>query len=103
MKFIFYRDQIKRQVFKKFEVKRYFIFSFIKFAFLPYEIRNHIFIVSQFAYPKYSNKFSFKNRCSITNRGRSVRLLPNFNPISRQMVIHKMNSKNHFPFKRSSW
>ena len=103
MKFIFYRDIKKRKLFKKFENKSLLVSSFLNSVIISYSIRSLIFNFRVKLYPRYSSRFSFKNRCFLTCRSGSIRLIKNQSPISRYEFDKRASYGLLFPFQRSSW
>lgn len=105
MKFIFYRDFRKRLLFKRFEMRRLFCLALLNSTVLSASFREYIFATFIRVYPRYSTLASFKNRCSVTNRGRGVRFVGRqfYFPLSRQTLFYKLSVGDLFPFRRSSW
>lgn len=104
MKFTFFRDIKKRNLFKKFETKRKLFFFFLNSLYLSIKIREYIFNLGVQIYPRYSSKASFKNRCYLNNMSSSIRLANSGQTVlSRHELRRIISFGGLFPYRRSSW
>ena len=93
------RDQKRRNLFLKYEIKRLQYKSIIKDISLPLKTR-YYYISLLNSLPRNSSKIRIKNRCIITGRGKSIY---RFCRLSR-ITFRKLAAQGRVPgVKKSSW
>lgn len=93
------RDKKRRELIKKYEIKRILYKSLIKNFCVPKEIK-YIYMDRLNKLPRNSSKIRSRNRCILTGRGRSVF---RFCKLSR-IVLRNLASQGKITgIKKSSW